>query len=114
MDISIHSLRMEGDATSSLNRSRPPLFQSTPSVWRETSGRPVPAVRGQHFNPLPPYGGRPCLICEDEEVQQNFNPLPPYGGRPHMVGVENDQEDFNPLPPYGGRRPELSHLGQTH
>ena len=33
-------------------------FQSTPSVWRETSYVRFSARRTGHFNPLPPYGGR--------------------------------------------------------
>ena len=33
-------------------------FQSTPSVWRETSAAVVRYVFGGNFNPLPPYGGR--------------------------------------------------------
>ena len=34
--ISIHSLRVEGDSYPSTNRAGFPIFQSTPSVWRET------------------------------------------------------------------------------
>ena len=36
MRISIHSLRVEGDADERRERSPEPAFQSTPSVWRET------------------------------------------------------------------------------
>ena len=78
--ISIHSLRMEGDGDDQLLAMMKYLFQSTPSVWRETQlevkveqDRPfqstpsvwretpekVEGVRKWHFNPLPPYGGRP-------------------------------------------------------
>ena len=35
--ISIHSLRMEGDAPSGVLKHPGVLFQSTPSAWRETS-----------------------------------------------------------------------------
>ena len=34
--ISIHSLRMEGDITDGIKRIFHPIFQSTPSAWRET------------------------------------------------------------------------------
>ena len=37
--------------------------------------------RSEHFNPLPPYGGRRHhLFAFRRSV--HFNPLPPYGGRP--------------------------------
>ena len=36
--ISIHSLRMEGDAPSCSVVKRKNIFQSTPSAWRETHG----------------------------------------------------------------------------
>ena len=57
IDISIHSLRMEGDF---------PCF---------------PIVDGKRdFNPLPPHGGRlPPVFCPDRPP--HFNPLPPHGGR---------------------------------
>ena len=34
------------------------VFQSTPSVWRETQKLRRAAIPLLHFNPLPPYGGR--------------------------------------------------------
>ena len=89
-DISIHSLRMEGDIYNFDNVFCVELFQSTPSAWRETwcyrkvdkgrhgrvisihslrmEGDHCPSRLGQlgtHFNPLPPHGGRltqPCFI----------------------------------------------------
>ena len=79
-------------------------FQSTPSTRRETfgsSGKYVPGkisihslhTEGdtgvseqfgilQHFNPLPPHGGRRQCICNCCEKIYHFNPLPPHGGRP--------------------------------
>ncbi len=56
--ISIHSLRVEGDVFC------PPiivlivLFQSTPSVWRETRASLTVSLNWRYFNPLPPCGGR--------------------------------------------------------
>ena len=35
--ISIHSLRVEGDRPTDQHRHIAKIFQSTPSVWRETS-----------------------------------------------------------------------------
>ena len=83
--ISIHSLRMEGDALLLGGFLENFTFQSTPSVWRETlSGFhsfqcftiSIHSLRMEgdncshrvtlqnvHFNPLPPYGGRPERRC---------------------------------------------------
>ena len=103
IDISIHSLRMEGDGKRGI-------------------GCGLEAV---HFNPLPPYGGRPGKVAAVSGVL-HFNPLPPYGGRLqgsapkhrirlisiHSLRMEGDIpvwfrmrpfRHFNPLPPYGGR-----------
>ena len=60
--ISIHSLRMEGDALSSVYRSS-----------------------CRNFNPLPPHGGRPAPSASSRMIS-NFNPLPPHGGR-HGKGM---------------------------
>ena len=100
--ISIHSLRVEGDllqvhhlpSTHHFNPLPPcggrpfayflfkfcSRFQSTPSVWRETSFvNPGYMYRG-HFNPLPPCGGRRQLLWA-LSLRLYFNPLPPCGGR---------------------------------
>ena len=100
--ISIHSLRMEGDCMMLFTAKKQKTFQSTPSAWRETKA----AIKGnaaeiisihslrmegdycsfrtfggtEHFNPLPPHGGRHCTVC-GISVLFNFNPLPPHGGR---------------------------------
>ena len=57
--ISIHSLRMEGDRRRNIRRSILSLFQSTPSAWRETKHHTASKTERNHFNPLPPHGGRP-------------------------------------------------------
>ncbi len=81
--ISIHSLRVEGDVIRCMLdyvvdfNPLPPcggrpsyqpainhnlIFQSTPSVWRETVE--VTDLQGclPYFNPLPPCGGRPAAV----------------------------------------------------
>ena len=150
--------------------SRSVVFQSTPSVWRETTGIQnnmpliqisihslrvegdeiitaivtfitisihslrvegdvqaiVTALPTLDFNPLPPCGGRPCRNGIILLWLLHFNPLPPCGGRPakalrcrvsrpisiHSLRVEGDPVskragegggNFNPLPPCGGR-----------
>ena len=80
LGISIHSLRVEGDA----HRT---------------------GLRGNmlHFNPLPPCGGRPApALCALRG--HNFNPLPPCGGRHCQQSKTGGGNYFNPLPPCGGRR----------
>ena len=124
--ISIHSLRMEGDyfrrSISALCRR----FQSTPSVWRETTIFGVPMFSPSHFNPLPPYGGRlPLISAEFTRIKISIHSLRMEGdGRSHpangepasfqstpsvwreTTGTTRNRRrnwNFNPLPPYGGR-----------
>ena len=58
-DISIHSLRMEGDLPVFVDADFFVKFQSTPSAWRETPQIGMRRSYLSHFNPLPPHGGRP-------------------------------------------------------
>ena len=62
--ISIHSLRGEGDGHWSAESGHVLIFQSTPSVGRETSVY-ISVDNGAffYFNPLPPWGGRLLLPC---------------------------------------------------
>ena len=124
-DISIHSLRMEGD------------FAEMRTRWTSCHFNPLPPYGGRllveqadsvevgisihslrmegdapdqnsarirwYFNPLPPYGGRPVFDRHFLFPPCHFNPLPPYGGRPTSDGALFNSAHFNPLPPYGGR-----------
>ena len=108
---------MEGDGGQF--RAVPPdgLFQSTPSVWRETPVLTDNRWSRRNFNPLPPYGGR-LMQPIISQHRPHFNPLPPYGGRPKTASFCRTKSDFNPLPPYGGRhtiiiRKRLSILFQS-
>ena len=134
--ISIHSLRMEGDAADRPKRSAVKVFQSTPSAWRETYCLQWWQFRKtHHFNPLPPHGGRQSpldcsvatgifqstpsawretfsLRCRLRELH-HFNPLPPHGGRLSSSRLTYTRIYFNPLPPHGGRRSDrCSHRAQ--
>ena len=60
--ISIHSLRIEGDAVQNAVVGFPHSFQSTPSVWRETARISGSIRLSLHFNPLTPYGGRHAAL----------------------------------------------------
>ena len=81
-----------------------PLFQSTPSVWRETvSSQQVPCT-APHFNPLPPYGGRP-LFMSRREYKTIFQSTPSVWRETRAVPPDGFFiMHFNPLPPYGGRQ----------
>ena len=57
-DISIHSLRVEGDYSFPIRN----------------------IIIGINFNPLPPHGGRRFLHLPSSSPP-HFNPLPPHGGR---------------------------------
>ena len=81
--ISIHSLRVEGDAAGVKRTRNILIFQSTPSVWRETVIWEMQRKRRKYFNPLPPCGGR-HVIAPNSHLVQYFNPLPPCGGRPRQ------------------------------
>ena len=136
--ISIHSLRVEGDHAAGFCgycifyfNPLPPrggrqllfprlicdsVFQSTPSVWRETTppssgssyslisihslrvegDMPAGMMAGSasYFNPLPPCGGR-LRISHLPQRQGHFNPLPPCGGRPR--GSEKERRQRAPF-----------------
>ena len=104
-DISIHSLRMEGDFT--ICTMLPPGHISIHSLRMEGDPQLVlPCDPVGNFNPLPPHGGRQfavhegvfeCLFqstpsawretCGRLPIREvgafHFNPLPPHGGRPY-------------------------------
>ena len=81
-DISIHSLRVEGDYSFPIRN----------------------IIIGINFNPLPPHGGRPTGSTAFSWVSRYFNPLPPHGGRPAYAPTPPPCSHFNPLPPHGGRQ----------
>ena len=125
--ISIHSLRMEGDPVrNDLDRvewkyfnplpphgGRPPsrrsviflpLFQSTPSAWRETfvccsfSFRFLISIHSLRMEGDPIYGGNvpPPQIISIHSLRMEGDP-----GRAFKASVRCYH--FNPLPPHGGR-----------
>ena len=84
-NISIHSLRMEGDAFfNSFNAPSDGLFQSTPSAWRETLTVAIIAVFFDiSIHSLRMEGDRVSWVffCG----RADFNPLPPHGGRRFLI-----------------------------
>ena len=123
--ISIHSLRMEGDAVygttgnhclyfnplpphgGRLSRSPSKLYPKNISIHSlRMEGDGQNAERNAemtHFNPLPPHGGRRGRLPIREVGAFHFNPLPPHGGRRIIAVSREVQFYFNPLPPHGGR-----------
>ena len=79
-NISIHSLRMEGDT------------QGIFSTLSES-----------YFNPLPPHGGRPAKIAKEVESSSiSIHSLRMEGDVQLSAKILNCRH-FNPLPPHGGR-----------
>ena len=60
--ISTHALRGEGDLCVIARDKFKLAFQSTPSVGRATRCRCGYTKSSEHFNPRPPWGGRPLLM----------------------------------------------------
>ena len=113
--ISIHSLHTEGDVDLIILFILRFPFQSTPSTRRETDFESLFYKTSEHFNPLPPHGGRLMIFtalanaaifqstpstrretCTAYKIlvstPSHFNPLPPHGGRqqctnPHFRGI---------------------------
>ena len=88
------------------------LFQSTPSVWRETSSSSLTAGTGAiSIHSLRVEGDRNRR--RHPRSYQNFNPLPPCGGRPFQAFSDVHAGHFNPLPPCGGRHRAPYHPSST-
>ncbi len=95
--ISIHSLRMEGDRTFARFAASLDAFQSTPSVWRETSFvtnpfsltkfQSTPSVWRETYCSFRTFGGT-----------EHFNPLPPYGGRHQKEAMRSANGTFQSTP----------------
>ena len=99
------------------------VFQSTPSVGRATPSVrrslrrkeiSIHALRGEgdvfclyidiklyHFNPRPPWGGRPSSSCKKDTASLNFNPRPPWGGRPSFLLTSKPDTSFQSTPSVG-------------
>ena len=126
MEISIHSLRMEGDLIITGRASTIPIFQSTPSAWRETNTIVITRQEDILFQSTPSAWRETLKLISFQHSGYHFNPLPPHGGRrkrrwrellvvifqstpsawretlcfsTFFAGFYN----FNPLPPHGGR-----------
>ena len=101
--ISIHSLRMEGDLVLvEVSLTRIP-FQSTPSAWRETELLQNYNDVQNHFNPLPPHGGR--LSFASQISTWKLFQSTPSAWRETAFAFSSPIKSayFNPLPPHGGR-----------
>ena len=109
-NISIHSLRMEGDISDTIDWDGDETFQSTPSAWRETIRSPTTGGVSRRFQSTPSawretefLGGRtaqetfqstPSAWRETSPRKSSgiltiyFNPLPPHGGRHVLEDLE--------------------------
>ena len=116
-----------GRRLDSITHRPSPVFQSTPSAWRETFIFFFLPVLFFYFNPLPPHGGRlpgACAFLPSISFQSTpsawretvffCNPLcnciifqstPSAWRETHFPKIIHANiTDFNPLPPHGGRR----------
>ena len=101
--ISIHSLRVEGDRTSSSPHRRRDPFQSTPSVWRETR-RQQKRRRDKTFQSTPSVW-RETVLPELLSLWAEFQSTPSVWRETVCTKKAHDHfQHFNPLPPCGGRR----------
>ena len=121
VDISIHSLRMEGDVYGAAmeqmvvhfnplpphgGRLSPPLplryrkgqFQSTPSAWRETGGYKAASAGKKLFQSTPSAWRETCSKLLMWRRRQDFNPLPPHGGRLSMRMIRYSDFKFQSTP----------------
>ena len=78
--ISIHSLRVEGDVIALGVPSGLTVFQSTPSVWRETLWSAT-LIDSTAFQSTPSVWRETAAKCIKHKPHLDFNPLPPCGGR---------------------------------
>ena len=108
IDISIHALRVEGDGKLGKTVYQHDVFLSTPSGWRATAHRGARKIsRRRDFYPRPPGGGRPSKAAA--RIQSaDFYPRPPGGGRRDARMPRMGPIDFYPRPPGGGRRKALA------
>ena len=80
-EISIHSLRMEGDGYPLSSERERLIFQSTPSAWRETYMRLGDSFIDSAFQSTPSAWRETKGMGVGFTGFFNFNPLPPHGGR---------------------------------
>ena len=66
-------------------------------MWRETAQIRLHRSPQNHFNPLPPCGGRRKLLFSANSIP-NFNPLPPCGGRHIFYRVVRFHQKFQSTP----------------
>ena len=82
-EISIHSLRMEGDGIIANKKEYQGISIHSLRMEGDLVQREL-YTDNHHFNPLPPHGGRlPCR--EIPSGTTHFNPLPPHGGRLYWI-----------------------------
>ncbi len=101
-DISIHALRGEGDDKAELINKINKHFNPRPP-WGGRPGLRLVAAAKPYFNPRPPWGGRRASWFQIRH-QRHFNPRPPWGGRQKLRPIFWQHLcHFNPRPPWGGR-----------
>ena len=63
------------------------IFQSTPSVWRETSNILDTSKKPVTFQSTPSVWRETGGVNGPHHLATDFNPLPPCGGRRHRINI---------------------------
>ena len=124
LTISIHALRMEGDASSSRKFNSFFQFLSTPSAWRATDPENIYLVDGRiSIHALRMEGDGWDFFIQslvdisihalrmegdsvkngEKSIPSDFYPRPPHGGRLRVTVPTRGTWNFYPRPPHGGR-----------
>ena len=102
--ISIHSLRVEGDLSRRRFAADTSQFQSTPSVWRETTHPKAHHTELLRFQSTPSVWRETAFSFTVETVGALFQSTPSvWRETEDDISAYESVVDFNPLPPCGGR-----------
>ena len=96
--ISIHSLRMEGDLRRNWKDCAISVFQSTPSAWRETYKCAIIYTEVREFQSTPSAWRETELLPFRLTGTSYFNPLPPHGGRLAYLNSLTENDPFQSTP----------------
>ena len=100
--ISIHALRVEGDIINTAFDATQSVFLSTPSGWRATWQLRQAGNACEFLST--PSGWRATRASHScKGSARYFYPRPPGGGRPASARIKKEPSDFYPRPPGGGR-----------
>ena len=107
LGISIHSLRMEGDYVPIYDRIVGNISIHSLRMEGDWIVK-IPLDFLGKFQSTPSVWRETRPETTTRWQSRHFNPLPPYGGRLHRRFEMGTGQHFNPLPPYGGRPEKMT------